>query len=271
MDAKSLSAADLVAAGIERHEVKWLFEEYGANERPELSRAIARRVAGEPLQYILGHWPFRNLDLLVDPRALIPRPETEELVTRALSEVRRQQLGGVKIMDLGCGTGAIGLSLVQELSIDGIKTELISVDLSGEALALARENGDRHHLSKVEFIQSSWFESVDPNYLGTFNLITANPPYVGETEFATLDPILRHEPLMAIVSPTDNEVPGFKDLAEIIAEAPRWLSANGILVCEHADIHREAVLAAAHQAGFAEAEDFDDLAGKPRTLIARMS
>ena len=257
MDAKSLSAADLVAAGIERHEVKWLFEEYGASESPELSRAIARRVAGEPLQYILGHWPFRNLDLLVDPRALIPRPETEELVTRALSEVRRQQLGGVKIMDLGCGTGAIGLSLVQELSIDGIKTELINVDLSGEALALARENGDRHHLSKVEFIQSSWFESV--------------APYVGETEFATLDPILRHEPLMAIVSPTDNEVPGFKDLAEIIAEAPRWLSANGILVCEHADIHREAVLAAAHQAGFAEAEDFDDLAGKPRTLIARMS
>ena len=271
MDAKPVTAADLVAAGIERHEARWLLEEYGPNEGLELSRAIARRVAGEPLQYILGHWPFRDLDLLVDPRALIPRPESEELVTRALGELQRQHLTQAKMMDLGCGTGAIGLALVQELGSQGIKTELVSVDLAGEALALARENRDRHHLANVAFVQSSWFESVDQKHLGTFDLITANPPYVGEVEFATLDPILRYEPLLAIVSPTGNEVPGFKDLAEIIAEAPKWLSANGVLVCEHADIHREAVLAAAHQAGFATAEDFDDLAGKPRILIAKMS
>lgn len=271
MDAKSVTAADLVAAGIERHEAKWLLEEYGTNESPELTNAVTRRLAGEPLQYILGHWPFRNVDLLVDARALIPRPESEELVSRALGEVKRLQLSKVTMIDLGCGTGAIGFSLAQELGASGVEVKLVSVDLSSDALLLAQENCARLNLPNVEFVQSSWFKNVDPKYLESFDLITANPPYVGEVEFETLDPVLRHEPLMAIVSPTGQDVPGFKDLGEIISEAPKWLTPKGILICEHADIHREAVLNATRSAGFAYAEDYDDLAGKPRTLIGRMS
>jgi release factor glutamine methyltransferase len=269
MGAKSWTTADLVSAGLERQEAKWLLEEFGTSDSAELQTAMSRRLAGEPLQYILGHWPFRNLDLKVDARALIPRPESEELVTRALNEITHSKLKTITMMDLGCGTGAIGFSIAQELSSAGVEVELYCVDLSEEALALARENAVRSDLKNVNFIHSSWFDAVNQELAGRFDLITANPPYVGEVEFATLDPILRHEPLMAIVSPSSDEVPGFKDLAEIIASAPQWLSSSGVLVCEHADIHRDAVLKVATNAGFRSVEDFDDLAGKPRTLVAR--
>lgn len=267
MDAKPVSTADLVTAGIERHEAKWLLEEFAGLA---LENAVTRRLAGEPLQYVIGHWPFRSLDLLVDSRALIPRPESEELVTRALQEVERAALTNVKLMDLGCGTGAIGFAMYRELTDRGVSVALTSVDLSPDALSLAKENGVRCGIENVTFVESSWFTAVDEGGLGSFDLITANPPYVGEVEFATLDPILHHEPLMAIVSPTGDEVPGFKDLAEIISQAPQWLTQSGVLVSEHADIHRDAVLGAAAKAGFAWSDDFDDLAGKPRTLIARM-
>jgi release factor glutamine methyltransferase len=269
MGAKSFATADLVAAGIARHEAKWLLEEYGASESPELLTAINRRVAGEPLQYILGHWPFRNLDLKVDSRALIPRPESEELVTRALDEITRLDLKEVTIMDLGCGTGAIGFSISQELESVGVTVQLFCVDLSEAALALAKENAIRTAVENVTFVHSSWFDSVDQDLAGRIDLITANPPYVGEAEFATLDPILKHEPVMAIVSETGESVPGFKDLSEIITGAPNWLTARGVLICEHADIHRDAVLRTAARAGFSSVDDFDDLAGKPRTVVAR--
>jgi release factor glutamine methyltransferase len=265
--------AELVAAGLERREARWLVEEFVPGGDPDaataLRRAAARRRSGEPLQYIIGHWPFRELDLDVDERVLIPRPESEELVDVALKELAVIGVAAPTIVDLGTGSGAIGLSLLYELAQRGITATLIAIDESTEALDVARRNAVKHHLYAASFVQSSWFGSLDDSLRGRIDLIVANPPYVAATEFVTLDPVLRHEPYGAIVASDAKGVPGFGDLETIIGEAPEWLSVNGVLVCEHSNIHRDAALQLARAVGFREVDDHVDMAGLPRVLVAR--
>jgi release factor glutamine methyltransferase len=264
---------ELVDAGLDRREARWLVEEFLPGGDPDAAPAVhaaaARRLSGEPLQYVLGHWPFRSLDLDVDSRALIPRPETEGLVDVALKELATGSVVAPLIVDLGCGSGAIGLSLLDELRQRGVAGTLVAVDESPEALALARRNALKHHLYAVSFVQSSWFEALDPSLRSRIDLVVANPPYVSEEQFDTLDPVLRHEPLGALVSPDSHGVSGFDDVETIISNAPAWLAPRGVLVLEHSDTHREAVLETALAAGFTHVEDLDDLAGQPRVLVAR--
>lgn len=270
-DDKASLVAGLVRDGIEPREARWLVEEFNGADESALRIAAQRRLDGEPIQYVLGHWPFRTLDLDVDPRVLIPRPETEELVDVAMSELARADADAPLIVDLGCGSGAIGLSLLSELAERGIAATLVAVDASVDALVVARGNAIKHNLRTASFVHSSWFDDLDVSLRGRVDLIVANPPYVGAVEFEQLDPILRHEPLGAIVTDDAFGVPGFSDLGHIIAHAIQWLAPNGVLVCEHADVHRDAVLAAAKDAGFDSYEDVSDLAGLPRILIARRS
>ena len=263
---------ELVGLGLERREARWLVEEFvpGADLEAVVALRLAaqRRLAGEPLQYIVGHWPFRSLDLDVDARVLIPRPETEELVDVALRELARLDVVAPAILDLGCGSGAIGLALLDELRSRGLAAQLVAVDESSNALAVARRNALKHQLHSVSFVHSTWFEDIDPTFEGRFDLIVSNPPYVGEFELGELDPILSFEPRGALVAPDASGVAGFADLALIIAEAPKWLKHDGVLVCEHGFHQREAVLAASVAAGF-DAVDLVDLAGHPRILVAR--
>ena len=264
---------ELVAGGIERREARWLVEEFvpGSDEgaRDALMSAARRRREGEPLQYIIGHWPFRSLDLDVDERALIPRPETEELVGVALSELAVGHANAPLIVDLGTGSGAIGLSILSELKTRGIMATLVALDESSDALALARQNAHKHQLSAVSFVQSSWFASLDPSLRGRIDLIVANPPYVDEAEFSTLDPVLHYEPRGALVAESKSGVGGFADLAVVIDESFAWLGASGVLVCEHGEQQRDAVLDAARRAGYSEAHDLNDAAGLARVLVAR--
>jgi release factor glutamine methyltransferase len=265
--------AELVAAGIDRREARWLVEEFVPGGDPEahaaLLAAAARRRNGEPLQYIIGHWPFRGLDLDVDSRALIPRPETEELVNIALRELALASVPAPLIVDLGTGSGAIGLSLVSELATRGIAASLIAVDESRDALALARQNARKHRLDAVSFVHSTWFDALDESLRGRVDLIVANPPYVGETEFVGLDDVLRHEPRGAIVAPDLTGVAGFGDLDIVIRQAHAWLAPGGALVCEHGETQRRAVLELTDAMGYRFAEDLDDLSGRPRVLVAR--
>jgi release factor glutamine methyltransferase len=264
---------ELVGAGIDRREARWLVQEFvPGSERDAhdaLLAAASRRLNGEPLQYIIGHWPFRTLDLDVDERALIPRPETEELVDVALSELATAGVSAPLIVDLGTGSGAIGLSLVSELLTRGVAARLIALDESSDALALARQNARKHRLDAVSFVHSSWFESLDESLRGRVDLIVANPPYIGQAEFADLDPVLLHEPLGALVAEDARGIPGFGDLDVIIRGAFTWLAPHGALICEHSDTHRRHVLALAREVGFQEIDDLDDLAGQPRILMAR--
>lgn len=262
--------AGLVRDGIEPREARWLVEEHEHGDLGEtaLRAAARRRLDGEPIQYVLGHWPFRTLDLDVDPRVLIPRPETEELVDVAMSELARTDADKPLIVDLGCGSGAIGLSLLSELAERGVEATLVAVDESSDALDVARQNA-RKHLLHASYVRSSWFDDLDVSLRGRVDLLVVNPPYVGAAEFEQLDPVLRHEPLGAIVADDALGVSGFSDLDHVIAHAIEWLAPQGVLVCEHADVHRDAVLTAAKQAGFDSFEDRTDMAGLPRILVAR--
>lgn len=264
--------AELVASGLAEREARWIVEEYAVGGDPDAIGAVRaaarRRLEGEPLQYVLGHWPFRGLDLDVDPRVLIPRPETEELVDHALVELARIDEAAPVVVDLGCGSGAIGLSIASELAARGVRARVIGVDASEGALTVARANARKHGLSDVSFVRADWFFGLDESLRGRIHLVVANPPYVGADEIAGLDPVLSYEPRGALVAPDHEGVAGFADVAAIVAAAPAWLAPGGALVLEHGDRQGPAALAAARAAGL-DAVDRRDLAGRDRVLVGR--
>ncbi len=272
MGANGYLVTELIDAGLNRREARWLVEEFMPNDHESIAalrHAAQRRLNGEPLQYVIGHWPFRQLDLDVDPRVLIPRPETEELVEIALKEFDATSQSSPTILDLGCGSGAIGLSLLVELAQRHVTATLVCVDESNEALNVARSNAHKHGLDDVTFVESSWFDALDASLHGTIDLIVANPPYVSAAEFEILDPVLRHEPLGALVADDSSSAAGFSDVETIVRNSPPWLSHDGLLICEHGNMQRGAALLAAREAQFRHVADLDDLFGNPRFLVAR--
>jgi release factor glutamine methyltransferase len=240
-------------------------------DAPATTRAVAhldamieRRLAGEPLQYVLGRWSFRHLDLMVDHRVLIPRPETESVVDVALEALK--VLGPEPtVVDLGTGSGAIALALAFEVP----DIHVIGTDASADALAVARANlaGIGRAGARVRLFEGSWFAPLPPLLEGAIQLIVSNPPYVADGEVPDLPPeVSRWEPREALVAgPT-----GLEDLEAIIATAPRWLARPGALVCELAPHQAEHAVALAYEGGFSEAEVRPDLTGRPRTLLARV-
>jgi release factor glutamine methyltransferase len=272
MDANSYLVTELIDAGLNRREARWLVEEFSPSDEAGLTAmraAAARRLEGEPIQYVLGHWPFRSLDLDLDARVLIPRPETEELVGLAFDELMKRRVKEPLIVDLGCGSGAIGLSLLFELRQLGVHARLVAVDASSDALDVTRANATKHRLEGVTTVHSSWFDALDPSLRGCVDLVVANPPYVSASEFATLDPVLGYEPFKALVSKDTDWADGFSDLQVIIGQSCPWLVANGLLICEHGNMHREAALQAAQGATYSNVLDLDDMFGNPRFLIAQ--
>lgn len=228
-----------------------------------LAAMVGRRAAGEPLQYVVERWGFRRLDLLVDRRVLIPRPETEQVVEVALAELRR--VAGDRrstVVDLGTGSGAIALSVAVEV----VTAQVWGSDVSPDALAVARANsaGVGRPGTRVRLVEGDWFEALPAELAGTIDVVVANPPYVAAGD--DLPPeVADWEPTSALVAgPT-----GLEHLERIVAEAPRWLSPSGALVVELAPHQAEAVSVAALAAGFSEVEVRPDLAGRDRMVVAR--
>jgi release factor glutamine methyltransferase len=239
-------------------------------------RLAERRASGEPLQYVLGHWPFRDLDLLVDARSLIPRPETEWVTDVALGELDRLLAdgGATTVVDLGTGTGAIALSIATERSGHGVR--VVATERDPAVLELARANVARVALRQnraptVELRVGSWWGALDPTERGRIALVVANPPYVAAVEWELLDPVVRdHEPYTALVAgPGSDGTAGFADVEEILAGAAAWLGRPGAAVIEIAPTQAAATLSAAARFGCAEASVLPDLAGRPRALVAR--
>ena len=221
---------------------------------------VERRAAGEPLQYVLGRWGFRTLDLFVDQRVLIPRPETEVVVGIALEEAER--LAATTAVDLGTGSGAIALSLAAERP--GL--EVWATDADPGALDVARANlaGLGRPAERVRVREGSWFDAL-PDDL-RFDLVVSNPPYVAESDDVPAE-VADWEPRRALVpGPT-----GLEAIEVIVAEAPAWLRRPGALVVELAPHQADTVVALAEAAGFADAEVRLDLTGRPRVLLARLS
>lgn len=229
---------------------------------------VERRLAGEPLQYVLGRWGFRTLDLFVDRRVLIPRPETEVVAGLAISELeRRRAISGdrrLRALDLGTGSGAIGLSMASECD----PVDVWMTDRSPDALAVARANlaGLGRAATRVTIVEGRWFDPLDPALLATFDVIVSNPPYVATAD--EVDAIVRDwEPLDALYAGDD----GLDDLRVLVAGAARWLVPGGALVLEMDPRQTATIAALAGDAGFVDVEVRRDLADRDRAVVARTS
>jgi release factor glutamine methyltransferase len=231
-----------------------------------LDAMVARRLAGEPLQYVLGRWSFRTLDLFVDRRVLIPRPETEQVVEHALAEIdRRHRLDPdrrLTVVDLGTGSGAIALSLAAERDF----VEVWATDVSADALAVARANlaGLGRAAPRVRMEVGSWFDAVPDEHRGTLDVVVANPPYIGAGEPLPRE-VVDWEPRAALVAgPRGDEA-----IRVLLASAIAWLAPGGVLVLEIAPHQREVALALGAEHGWTSIEVHTDLSGRDRAVVAR--
>lgn len=266
-------------------EARWMIEAASGYEGPELALAldqpatqggvarldamIDRRLAGEPVQYVLGSWAFRTLDLLCDRRVLIPRPETEQVVEVALAELDEVLLARhgdhhPVVVDLGTGSGAIALSMAVERS----GSDVWAVDVSPDAIAVARANlaGLGMAGGRVRVVEGSWFDALPDELRGGVDIVVTNPPYIAADEL--LDPsVVDWEPTGALVSgPT-----GLEAYRALLADVSSWLAPGGAFVAEIGSTQGEAVAGLSSAAGLVSVRVVPDHAGLDRVVVARRS
>ena len=229
---------------------------------------VERRGAGEPLQYVVGSWSFRSLDLMVDRRVLIPRPETEVVAGFAADEVasRSASPGGdreVIVADLGTGSGAIALSVAVECPA----ARVYATDVSADALSVASANlaGLGRAAARVTLHEGDWFEALPGALRGSIDVVVSNPPYIGAGE--ELPAVVADwEPPVALWSgPTGNEA-----VEQVVAGASQWLCPGGALIMEAASHRAQESAALVSDAGFEDVRVERDLAGLDRVVMGRL-
>ena len=241
----------LNALGRAPHDRAWLLA-HDTDAMPDaawaaLASQLSRRLAGEPVAYLLGTKEFHGLDLQVDARVLVPRPDTETLVDWALQCLEGRT--APRVLDLGTGSGAIALAL-QHARPDA---QVDAVDASADALAVAETNARRLGLP-VRFALAHWLDGAARGY----TLIASNPPYIAANDPHL--PALQHEPSSALVAGAD----GLDDIRQIVQDAPDHLADGGWLLLEHGHDQAPAVRQLLETRGFAEVQSRDDLAGIQR-------
>jgi release factor glutamine methyltransferase len=230
----------------------------------QLDAMVARYRAGEPLAYVMGHWSFRTIELMVDRRVLIPRPETEMVAGRAL-ELARGVADQRRVVDLGTGSGAIGLSLAAELPIMG--TEVWLTDYSTDAVDVARANaiGLGRAAANVRVSHGSWFDALPVDVRGEIDVVVSNPPYIADGDPEVAESVLEYEPHTALFAGDD----GLDDVRTIARDARDWLRSGGWLVMEIGYQQGDAVKALLEGFGFVDVAIANDLTGRPRIAEAR--
>ena len=238
--------------GLRRSELHSAGEELATAELDRYRALVARRASREPLAYVLGEWGFRRLTLAVDPRVLIPRPETESVVERCLDLLRGVE--APTVLDVGTGSGAIALAIADERP-DAL---IVATDVSASALEVAEENRRRAALNgRVRFVHGDLLAGEQ----GPFDLVVSNPPYVAPDELDGLEPELLHEPREALIGEGDHEA-----VARAALDA---LRPGGALVFEVADNQARSVGDVLRRLGYQDVAITDDLAGRERVVDGR--
>jgi release factor glutamine methyltransferase len=221
----------------------------------QLDALAAQRLAGEPLAYLLGEQHFWTLRLKVSPAVLIPRPETELVVERALHHLNQQP---ALVLDLGTGSGAIALAVGKERP----RAQILALDQSAAALAIARENAELNAVANVTFLYSDWYAALPRQ---RYALILSNPPYIAAGDPHLQAAVLAHEPQAALISGED----GLQAIRTVIHQAPEFLAPGGWLVLEHGWQQAPQVRQLLESAGLTSVASHADLAGHPRVTEAR--
>ena len=243
-----------------------LEKEISKSHLEAMRRGLARLVNGEPIQYILGEWDFRTLTLKCDRRALIPRPETEELVSRVLEELRARQARGLPaplVVDVGTGTGAIILSLAREFKGEAA---FLGTDISGDALELARENAKFCNLDgRVKFALADGLDEFDEPE--SVDVIVSNPPYIATAVCETLDPRVKDfEPRLAL----DGGERGLDFYDRYLSDALNLLKSGGSVFFEIGADQGDALRSLMFEYGFDNIRIEKDYAGHDRYASARL-
>lgn len=234
----------------------WPERELNDTQMAELEQMAQRRVAGEPVAYILGVREFWSLPLEVSPATLIPRPDTECLVEQALA-VLSPNGRGEKVLDLGTGTGAIALALKSEC----LALDVWALDRVPEAIALARRNAARLGYP-VNFLVSHWFAELQER---NFNVIVANPPYIDATDPHLQQGDVRYEPSSALVA----DEHGLADIQQIVTQSSDYLTTGGWLMLEHGCAQAEDVRLLLQSQNFHSVNTYQDLGGRDRVTVGQ--
>jgi release factor glutamine methyltransferase len=229
------------------------FTEETCNELKEL---IKRREKGEPLAYLTNQIGFWNLSLYVDNKVLVPRPETETLVQSILETFGSKQ---IRVLDLGTGSGAIGLSLAKERK----NWEIVCSDMSLEAIKVTKKNMLMNSLN-VSLINSNWLAAFKDE---CFDLIVSNPPYINPSDPRVLSDGLKFEPIEALVS----DCGGFKDIEQIVKESSKSLHNSGYLFLEHGYDQSDKVVSIFENYDFSQIRTFKDLNGDDRVCSGKLN
>ena len=245
------------ALGVNR---AWLIaHEYDALQ-PNIQKAfealLNRRLAGEPIAYIMGRREFYGLDLLVTPDTLIPRPDTETLVDAALAKILDHS--NPSILDLGTGTGAIALAVAKHRP----KANVVAVDASPAALEVAKNNAASLAITNVRFILSDWYAGLANQ---RFDLIVSNPPYIEQNDIHLTQGDVRFEPISALTSGAD----GLDDIRHIVEHCLIYLKPQGWLMIEHGYNQADLVADLMAEVGLVSIETLKDLAGNNRVTMAK--
>jgi release factor glutamine methyltransferase len=283
----TVSWREMLAATVEQlgnaQEARWLCEHASGMDAAEFSTEqdqlvtvacakslhdmVRNRLSGVPLQYVMKRWAFRHLDVMVDERVLIPRSETEQVVQVALDiALKTSSNEALRIVDLGTGSGVIGLSMAFELGADAAHVWL--TDASVDALDVARANmvGIGRAAANVRVAHGSWWNALPQDIAGQIDMAICNPPYIAQDDGEVAPDVHLYEPHSALYA-SDN---GLSDLRAVIEGASTWLKKSGWLVLEIGYQQGADVLAMMSASGFVGAEIKQDLSGRDRIAVGQL-
>jgi release factor glutamine methyltransferase len=286
-DTDTVSWREMLATTVQQlgnaQEARWLCEhasgmdtaEFSAEQDQLVTVACAKslhsmvrdRLSGMPLQYVMKRWAFRHLDVMVDERVLIPRPETEQVVQIALDIARKiRSNGALRVVDLGTGSGVIGLSMAFELGAEAAHVWL--TDASVDALDVARANmiGIGRAAANVRIAHGSWWNALPQDIAGQIDIAICNPPYIAQDSSEVAPDVHMYEPHSALYA-HDN---GLADLRTVIEGASTWLKQSGWLVLEIGYQQGAEVLAMMTASGLVGAEIKQDLSGRDRIAVGQL-